>query len=300
MSDRIKTYSAESIDNTELADDAESDVLTWECKNRVINWMRALVLGDHLSVALVPNDKVLAFSFNTSSIDTSYDELCADEKHRPAVEQTVLTMMCNPYNSHCEFPGIASLVITGRVNVGDGRWSKLDETMVVPSNHCRLMVIHEHKNVTRIAINIAIKKVGNARPLLPHGIYNFTPNTCKCCQNCGKISQTVLTCAKCKIATYCDKNCQLIAWKTGHKKKCVFDKDVIAKMNIGTPIKLFEQLYPLVHADYSLLTSAKTAISENINLFNMIVKIYAKGMCPVMWTSQKTVVYIGVLELNTG
>jgi len=40
------------------------------------------------------------------------------------------------------------------------------------------------------------------------------------CHNCGEITDKPLRCSACKAVFYCGKNCQLNAWKNGHKKEC--------------------------------------------------------------------------------
>jgi len=43
------------------------------------------------------------------------------------------------------------------------------------------------------------------------------------CSNggCGKVLHTPLQCARCKKAHYCSRDCQVAAWKGGHKRECV-------------------------------------------------------------------------------
>ena len=43
------------------------------------------------------------------------------------------------------------------------------------------------------------------------------------CTNCGKEAQGAVKlkqCSKCKAQWYCSKDCQVEAWKAGHKKDC--------------------------------------------------------------------------------
>ena len=43
------------------------------------------------------------------------------------------------------------------------------------------------------------------------------------CANCGKQAQAGVKfkqCSKCKAIGYCSKECQVEAWKLGHKKDC--------------------------------------------------------------------------------
>lgn len=43
------------------------------------------------------------------------------------------------------------------------------------------------------------------------------------CGNCGVMEETgkkLLRCSRCKIAMYCSKDCQVKAWKSGHKREC--------------------------------------------------------------------------------
>ena len=46
---------------------------------------------------------------------------------------------------------------------------------------------------------------------------------CGKCDNpgCGKRLQKPLQCSRCKKAQYCSKDCQVAAWKSGHKRECV-------------------------------------------------------------------------------
>jgi hypothetical protein len=44
------------------------------------------------------------------------------------------------------------------------------------------------------------------------------------CLNCNKddtCEARLLTCSRCKVAYFCDKECQKLAWAAGHKKACV-------------------------------------------------------------------------------
>ena len=53
------------------------------------------------------------------------------------------------------------------------------------------------------------------------------------CDNCGmsssvllhKYGKKLLRCTRCKIALYCNKDCQVEAWKRGHKRHCVSTSD---------------------------------------------------------------------------
>ena len=51
------------------------------------------------------------------------------------------------------------------------------------------------------------------------------------CHNCGKVAtedQPLKPCAQCLSRAYCSRECQRIAWKSGHKKEC--DKDFGEKL----------------------------------------------------------------------
>ena len=50
------------------------------------------------------------------------------------------------------------------------------------------------------------------------------PKNIKVCSFCGKQTSTNLKCSKCKMAMYCNVECQRCDWKT-HKKKCVVKKN---------------------------------------------------------------------------
>ena len=54
------------------------------------------------------------------------------------------------------------------------------------------------------------------------------------CDNCCKAMQMRLVCARCKTATYCSKDCQIKAWKAGHKGECV----AAARASTGTAAAL--------------------------------------------------------------
>lgn len=41
-----------------------------------------------------------------------------------------------------------------------------------------------------------------------------------CCARCGICCDRLLACSKCKVAKYCSRKCQSIAWKGGHKFLC--------------------------------------------------------------------------------
>ena len=41
------------------------------------------------------------------------------------------------------------------------------------------------------------------------------------CDYCLQVIPKRLQCTKCKTATYCSRNCQIEAWKKGHKKECI-------------------------------------------------------------------------------
>mmetsp|Transcript_28560 Transcript_28560/g.52145 ORF Transcript_28560/g.52145 Transcript_28560/m.52145 type:complete len:638 (-) Transcript_28560:200-2113(-) len=40
------------------------------------------------------------------------------------------------------------------------------------------------------------------------------------CDYCGKVTDSPKRCAACKAVCYCSKDCQVTAWKNGHKKQC--------------------------------------------------------------------------------
>ena len=40
------------------------------------------------------------------------------------------------------------------------------------------------------------------------------------CHCCGKVTDKPLRCAACKAVFYCSKDCQILAWKQGHKVEC--------------------------------------------------------------------------------
>lgn len=52
------------------------------------------------------------------------------------------------------------------------------------------------------------------------------------CHNCRKLVKDPKTCSACKVAVYCSKDCQIAAWKCGHKRECKQ-----AKMNRKTKDK---------------------------------------------------------------
>lgn len=45
------------------------------------------------------------------------------------------------------------------------------------------------------------------------------PELAGCCQACGKQSLTLLQCARCRTARYCDAECQRSNW-LDHKRSC--------------------------------------------------------------------------------
>jgi hypothetical protein len=45
-------------------------------------------------------------------------------------------------------------------------------------------------------------------------------STGRVCSWCGKASQQLLRCARCKAAWYCGADHQRAAWKAGHKQEC--------------------------------------------------------------------------------
>jgi hypothetical protein len=44
------------------------------------------------------------------------------------------------------------------------------------------------------------------------------------CHNCHKLAADPKICSACKFAVYCSKECQMVAWKNGHKKECMAAK----------------------------------------------------------------------------
>lgn len=52
------------------------------------------------------------------------------------------------------------------------------------------------------------------------------------CYNCGQ--QAKFRCAKCKMVSYCSRNCQTIHWKTMHKLKC---KDYVKALSSNSSSK---------------------------------------------------------------
>ena len=51
------------------------------------------------------------------------------------------------------------------------------------------------------------------------GESNKVDTAAPACHSCGKIDNGLLVCVKCKIAMYCDKECQRAHWKV-HKGLC--------------------------------------------------------------------------------
>ena len=45
------------------------------------------------------------------------------------------------------------------------------------------------------------------------------------CHYCRRLAENPKRCAKCKVALYCSKECQVAGWKSGHKQQCVQAKD---------------------------------------------------------------------------
>ena len=62
-------------------------------------------------------------------------------------------------------------------------------------------------------------KSGYAIDMLVHGTLGMGGDGL--CDSCSKVLQKPLVCAQCKTATYCSKDCQIKAWKAGHKGECV-------------------------------------------------------------------------------
>jgi len=67
----------------------------------------------------------------------------------------------------------------------------------------------------------------------------------KLCGNCCKALQKPLVCARCKTATYCSKDCQIKAWRAGHKGECALEGRAQGRVAAGTrkkPLPNSEQL----------------------------------------------------------
>jgi MYND finger len=54
------------------------------------------------------------------------------------------------------------------------------------------------------------------------------------CFHCGKLQQQLLKCGKCKVAGYCQKECQVADWKKNHKLACASYARVGPNMTIQT------------------------------------------------------------------
>lgn len=51
------------------------------------------------------------------------------------------------------------------------------------------------------------------------GLHDFRSNACwECEKRCATTSLSI--CSICKEASYCSRNCQVIAWRDGHKEQC--------------------------------------------------------------------------------
>jgi hypothetical protein len=52
------------------------------------------------------------------------------------------------------------------------------------------------------------------------------------CGSCGKALQKPLACVRCKAATFVPRDCQIKAWKAGHKGECPADQErVLQELN---------------------------------------------------------------------
>ena len=52
------------------------------------------------------------------------------------------------------------------------------------------------------------------------GYVNETPTQEAVCFWCGNAEKALSKCAKCRVASYCSRECQIKDWKAGHKHSC--------------------------------------------------------------------------------
>lgn len=62
-----------------------------------------------------------------------------------------------------------------------------------------------------------------------------TPEFVAVCFHCGRTTQQLLKCGKCKVACYCQKECQVTNWKNHHKSECELYARVGVNMHILLP-----------------------------------------------------------------
>ncbi|KAL7550900.1 hypothetical protein ACHAWF_014094 [Thalassiosira exigua] len=82
----------------------------------------------------------------------------------------------------------------------------------------------EEAEKRRISIDREVAKNidWNNRLLAEIIIANISPGIIShgSCDHCGKVTDDPKRCAACRAVFYCSKDCQVVAWKGGHKKEC--------------------------------------------------------------------------------
>src|SRR5258708_3387937 len=79
------------------------------------------------------------------------------------------------------------------------------------------------------------------------------------CDNCREALANPMVCGRCKVAPYCNKECQKSHWKT-HKQICCIDIELTPKEKM---IELSNELINIVKSSNDLLTE----LGSNINKY---------------------------------
>jgi len=127
------------------------------------------------------------------------------------------------------------------------RGYKAECTLEGPLPHVELIEHHEDCLTYLLALHIFDKEASTMPPLVEAFRYPIPPVVNGCsptstitsvprvdrdtsnCVNCSKpLSRTKqVGCPKCGMMYYCNRKCQLVAWKKGHKKDCKMMKTTI-------------------------------------------------------------------------
>lgn len=67
------------------------------------------------------------------------------------------------------------------------------------------------------------------------------------CANCNDSFDDMLVCSRCKLVTYCGRDCQVQHWKK-HKKECIDLASLSLEVNLGSPSEFDDGLCSLTHS----------------------------------------------------
>jgi len=87
---------------------------------------------------------------------------------------------------------------------------------------CDTIAKQQTKDLLKSVSHEIEAKEGQEKPTL----YSAKARFCLNCKKDDTDGARLLTCSRCKVAYFCDKECQKMAWDAGHKKKACVKKEV--------------------------------------------------------------------------